>query len=81
MLTLPPFHMPPRPETYRAVLEWFSEWAVSRERLEEELGTDIHLEEGIHRLLLQEALQEEDAEVCLDLLTILQVRLAPVRDD
>jgi hypothetical protein len=64
-----------------SVLDWFKEFACSKERLERELGTDVHEEDGGHRLLLQTAIKERDASVCLEFLRdVLQLRLPPLRN-
>lgn len=51
----------------------FNEWG-SRQKLEEELGTDVHEDEGTHRLLLLDAIEGGQPQACYDVLhDILQV--------
>ena len=58
------------------MLDWFNEWATSYEKLEQELGTDIHVDGGGHRVLLLDAISSADPQSCLDILSdILQMRL------
>lgn len=65
----------------RSVLDWFNEWGWCRKRLEQELGTDVHMEGGGHQLLLQDALEHADPWACHDLLReILLVKLPPLKE-
>ncbi|GAX82881.1 hypothetical protein CEUSTIGMA_g10307.t1 [Chlamydomonas eustigma] len=67
---------------FRAVLDWFNEWSTSFEKLELELGTDVHVAGGGHRQLLNNAIEHGDPQACLDLLSeILKMRLPPLKGD
>eukprot|EP00195_Chlamydomonas_chlamydogama_P014301 CAMPEP_0202909660 /NCGR_PEP_ID=MMETSP1392-20130828/49958_1 /ASSEMBLY_ACC=CAM_ASM_000868 /TAXON_ID=225041 /ORGANISM="Chlamydomonas chlamydogama, Strain SAG 11-48b" /LENGTH=124 /DNA_ID=CAMNT_0049599495 /DNA_START=35 /DNA_END=409 /DNA_ORIENTATION=+ len=67
LLSAPPF---------AAIMQWFRMWAGTVSRLEDELGTDVHLPDGEHRVLLVEAANSGDAEGCEALLRgMLQVPL------